>query len=118
MPADHIWDGFFVFGVPLHGMMCFAIGGIVAVLLGSNKEKGNDFIVQCIRSQMMPIYVVHAIVIVVCGWAAKAIGCYASLETIQGDVAMWFVGVIGAIAIGEAMRRWTPNAAEVLFGGR
>lgn len=118
MLTDPSWDGFFIFGVPLRGMMCFAVGGMVAMLLDDYREMRFKIAVRLIRRQMMPIYVIHAIVIMICGWVAKAIGCFDGLATIQGDIVMWFVGIIGAIAIGESIRLLAPNAARVLFGGR
>lgn len=117
MPTDPTWD-FFVFGVPLHGMMCFAIGGLVSSAFGRLPNENQGKIASVIRRQLMPVYVLHAVVIVFAGWIAKALGRFGELATIQGDVAMWFVGVIGAVAIGEVMRRKMPNAARILFGGR
>jgi len=67
---------------------------------------------------MMPVYILHAAVIVAVGWAAKALGLFGYLATVTGDVVMWFVGIAGSVAIGEALRRFAPRAAKVLFGGR
>lgn len=118
MPTNPTWDGFFAFGVPLHGMMCFAVGGLVASFLVADLGTPKSLIAIAIRRQLMPVYVLHAVVIVSIGWVAKAIGCFDRLATLPGDVAMWILGVACSIAIGEVMRRRTPDAARVLFGGR
>lgn len=118
MPADSTWDGFFVFGVPLHGMMCFAAGGLVSNVVGRLPNENQGKIASVIRRQLMPVYILHAVVIVSAGWVAKALGRFGVLSTIQGNVVMWFVGVIGAVAIGEIMRRRKPDTARILFGGR
>ena len=118
MPEESIWDGFFTFGLPLIGFACFATGLVVGRTLPTDGAQDRVPWVQVVRRQMMPVYVLHAAVIVSVGWVAKAMGVFGSLATVKGDVVMWFVGIAGAVAIGEVLRRFTPRIAEVLFGGR
>ena len=89
-PADGHWVDFFVFGVPLHGMACFAMGGLVSSALYVGDCGSVHPFAARIRRQMMPVYVLHAVVIVACG----------------------------AILLGEALRRCSPSTAKLLFGGR
>lgn len=117
-PTDGHWADFFVFGVPLHGMACFALGGVVSIMLDIKESRYVSSVAVLIRRQMMPVYVLHAVVIVVCGWIARVIGCYGKLLTLSGDAAMWFAGVAGAIALGEGMRRYLPKFSGLVFGGR
>lgn len=67
---------------------------------------------------MMSVYVLHAAVIIVFCWGAKAIGLFCYLATILGDVLMWFVGVLGSILVGEIMRHYLPRISNILLGGR
>lgn len=117
-PDGHVWKGSFEYGVPLHGMACFAIGGVVALASDGDDDCTSDGVWAFLRRQMMPIYLLHAIVIMVCGWLAKALGRFDFLTTACGDVIMWLVAVSGAIALGWTMRRFMPRMAEILFGGR
>lgn len=115
MPEGELWAKFFVFTIPLHGLAMFALGAAVRGMFActSGSLKFN-----VIRRQMMPVYVIHAAVIISVGWVFKAVGRYEFLETTAGDIVMWFVGIIGAALIGEAMRRFLPQISTVLFGGR
>ena len=117
-PDGSMWGGVFTVGVPVCGMACFAVGGVVALMVGDqgDEECGGAWIF--LRRQMMPIYLLHAIVIMMCGWCAKGLGCFKYLVTSWGDVIMWFVAVLGAILLGWMMRRFFPCAAQILFGGR
>jgi len=117
-PADGNWADFFVFGVPLYGMACFALGGFASTVAGIDCSHAVHPFVVGIRRHLMPVYVLHAIVIVVCGWIARVAGLYERLLTINGDVAMWIVGVAGALLLGEEIRRCSPRFAELIFGGR
>lgn len=116
--TDGHWADFFVFGVPLHGMACFALGGLVSTLIDVEGCVSVPALAATIRRQVMPVYVLHAVVIVACGWIARAAGCYDKLLTLPGDVVMWFVGVVGAIFLGEIMRRNMSKFAGLVFGGR
>ena len=117
-PADGHWADIFVFGIPLHGMACFALGGLVSTIIDIKDCGQVPSLAVMIRRQMMPVYVLHAVVIVVCGWIARAAGCYGKLLTLPGDIAMWLTGVAGAIVLGEAMRRRMPRFSKLVFGGR
>ena len=117
-PVDGHWADFFVFGVPLYGMACFALGGFTSTMVGVDGSLAIHPFVTTVRRHLMPVYVLHAIVIVVCGWVARAAGAYDILLTINGDAAMWIVGVVGALLLGEAVRRCSPRFAELIFGGR
>lgn len=119
MPEQAAWQGFFSFGVPLLGCACFATGLVAADLVGRfhlNEPQGPW--VRMVRRQMMPVYLLHAIVIMVVGWGAKALHCFDLLATGVGDVVMWVVGVGGAVVLGEALRQRAPRIAALLFGGR
>ena len=66
----------------------------------------------------MPVYLLHAPVIVTLGWGAKALHRFDLLTTAMGDAVMWVVGVSGAVVLGEILRRQAPCMTVVLFGGR
>lgn len=117
-PDGHVWKGSFEYGVPLHGMACFAIGGVVALASDGDDDRTSDGVWALLRRQMMPVYLLHAIVIMFCGWFAKGLGCFNYLVTPWGNVAMWFVAVLGAILLGWTMRRFIPHVARILLGGR
>lgn len=118
LPTDALWTEFFAFGVPLSGCAYFATGQAVARHFRSVEMTAVPQWANRLRRQLTPVYVLHAAVIVAGCWAAKALGFFDRLATTEGDVVMWFVGIVGAVAIGETLRRFAPRAANVLFGGR
>lgn len=119
MPETSAWQSFFSFGVPLLGCACFAAGLVAAnAVRRSRLDRSQAPWVQMVRRQMMPVYILHAIVIMIVGWGARALHCFAFLTTGFGDVVMWLVGVGGAVALGEALRRRASRISSLLFGGR
>ena len=126
-PKEQLLQSLFVFGIPLSGCAWFAVGMVMEEIVHSlTGTAGVGFPVnersrkwsECIRRQIVPVYLIHVPVILFVGWVFKAFHCYHALETTTGDVVMWVVGVIGAIATGELMRRKIPRVAKMLFGGR
>ena len=117
-PEGIVWAGFLDYGVSIHGMACFAVGGVVALASNGHDDETVGGVWAFMRKQMMPVYVLHAIVIMVCGWCARTLSFFDALQTPCGDVVMWFVAILGAMAIGWTMRRFIPKTAHVLFGGR
>lgn len=119
-PFGSMWDGFFKFGLPLLGCSCFALGGALEIMFCRDRICVDNvpLWVKFIRRQMMPVFFLHVIVIVPCGWIAKAFGRFDLLRNIYGDIIMWFFGILGAILIGEVMRKYVPKTTGILFGGR
>jgi len=116
-PSGPLWNGFFSFGLSLQGCAWFATG----MLLGMERPSAapsSSVWVRRVRRQLMPVYILHAPVIVSVGWAAKALGVFDRLATPAGDVAMWFIGITGAVTLGEILRRKAPKVARVAFGSR
>lgn len=111
------WRGFFSFGVPLLGCACFATGLLAEAGLRPSSVPQPSW-VRMVRRQMMPVYLLHAVVIMIVGWGAKALHCFDLLTTWVGDVVMWLVGIGGAVVLGEVLRRLMPRVAGLLFGGR
>lgn len=120
-PEGTMWHGFFVFGLSLPGCAWFATGMCAHAALrfaGVAEGGAAPEWVRLLRRQLMPVYVLHAAVIVAVGRVAKTLGLFGYLATAAGDVAMWFVGIAGSVAIGAALRRHAPRTAKILFGGR
>ena len=119
MPDGASWRGFFSFGVPLVGCACLATGLLAGSCprLSRTSSSAPPWLA-VVRRQMMPIYLLHVPVILSVCWLARALGIFGLLATTGGDVAMWFVAVLGAIASGLAMKRCFPRLHVILFGGR
>ena len=124
---ETLLHSFFVFGLPLGGCAWFSMGMVIREVMCAVNEKEESVALSDERSrkwregihrQIMPVYLIHVPVILLVGWLCKAFHCYGMLETIGGDVVMWFVSVGGAIVIGEFMRRRCPQCARLLLGGR
>ena len=118
MPAGEAWRGFFSFGLPHFGCAWFATGLALAEVTRGHGQAPSAPWIRAARRQMMPVYLLHAPVIVTLGWGAKALHRFDLLTTAIGDAVMWVVGVGGAVVLGEALRRAAPRLAVVLFGGR
>ena len=126
---DHketLLHSFLVFGLPLGGCAWFSMGMVVGEIMHSATDEGENVVssgernrkwIACIRRQIMPVYLIHVPVILFVEWGCKAFHVYDRMETIAGDVMMWFVSVGGAIVIGEFMRRLCPRFARLLLGG-
>jgi len=131
-------EGFWMFGVPLLGLACFATGGFMATCLKdlevhsrggrelaytldkaeSSKNVSQDVIVTFIRHQMMPIYLLHVPVMLVFTWLARGTNSYEPLLSVGGDIAMWCFGIIGSMLLGYWLRRHFPRFTKIIFGGR
>ena len=118
MPGGAAWRGFFSFGFPLVGCACLATGLVLGSCLRLSRPASSAPWLAVVRRQMTPVYLLHVPVILSVSWIARATGIFGLLATTGGDVAMWFVGVAGAIAAARFLRQGCPRLCAVLFGGR
>ena len=63
---------------------------------------------------MMPVYLLHAPVLIVCGWAARALHCHDRLTTPAAGIVLWLAAVLISAHLGKSLRRHTP----ILLGHR
>lgn len=71
-----------------------------------------------LRRQMMPVYLLHAPVLIVCGWAARALHCHDRLTTLLAGFILWPASILVSVLLGESLRCLAPRAASLLFGHR
>ena len=118
MPSSEAWRGFFSFGFPLVGCACFATGLVVGSCPGFSRTTSSAPWLAVVRRHLVPVYLLHVPVILSVCWIARALGAFGLLATTGGDVAMWFVGVLGAVSLGRFLRRRCSHLSAVFFGGR
>lgn len=117
-PEGRFWDGFLVYGLPVYGCAWFAVGMLLGRFMRRLPDARQSPASAFLRRQMMPVYLLHAPVLIVCGWVARALHCYDRLTTPVAGIVLWIVAVISAMLLGEALRRLAPRSAACLFGGR
>ena len=116
-PPGDWWRGFLCFGIPVHGMACFATGGVFSSIV-KMPTKSSNHTVACIRRQMMPVFLLHVPVILIISWTARVLGWTSFLMDPLVNIILGIVGAAGAIVMGEIMRAFIPRITGVLFGGR
>lgn len=117
-PEGDAWNGLLTYGIPVYGCAWFAAGILLGGLARRVPDAPQSPVSSFLRHQTMPVYLLHAPVLIACGWVAHALHFHDRLTTLLAGFILWAASILVSVLLGESLRCLAPRAASLLFGHR